>query len=59
MPAQDPGGVLHDSLDHADPVHDPRGPGGGGGMGVSPDSKWSEADVGDLVAALTVEAGNL
>ena len=28
-------------------------------MGVGPDSKWSEADVGDLVAALTVEAGYL
>ena len=28
-------------------------------MGVRPDSEWNQADVGDLVAALTVEAGNL
>ena len=27
-------------------------------MGVRPDSEWNQADVGDLVAALAVDAGN-
>ena len=50
--------MLHNSLHHAEAIQDAWGTGGGGGLCVHPHSKWLKSDVGNLVTALAVEAGN-